>query len=211
MVSVGWDKRINIYSDSVTDVNIHHVQHPNPNWSDDLVCGIPRLLLKFLSNSLFFFVNIICMYDSWLHFEHCWFAETRSQWGYPLRGPVSAKPVGDFGIRWWGHRVEHGLGSHLLSLVSPDTQGIWGPVMYVYFFFFNFLWIYQYMYLEIIDLWKLFKSYCFMKWKGHGTWHLVLYITWQCLKLINIALISSDRYSISSDISVQWMEMSLIC
>lgn len=79
------------------------------------------------------------------------------------------------------------------------------------FFFFNFLWIYQYMYLEIIDLWKLFKSYCFMKWKGHGTWHLVLYITWQCLKLINIALISSDRYSISSDISVQWMEMSLIC
>lgn len=78
-------------------------------------------------------------------------------------------------------------------------------------FFFNFLWIYQYMYLEIIDLWKLFKSYCFMKWKGHGTWHLVLYITWQCLKLINIALISSDRYSISFDISVQWMEMSLIC
>lgn len=43
-------------------------------------------------------------------------------------------------------------------------------------FFFNFLWIYQYMFLEIIDLWKLFKSYCFMKWKGHGTWHLVLYI-----------------------------------
>lgn len=79
------------------------------------------------------------------------------------------------------------------------------------FFFFNFLWIYQYMYLEIIDLWKLYKSYCFMKWKGHGTWHLVLYITWQCLKLINIALISSDRYSISSDISVQWMEMSSIC
>lgn len=38
VVSVGWDKRINIYSDSVTDVNIHHVQNPNPNWSDDLVC-----------------------------------------------------------------------------------------------------------------------------------------------------------------------------
>ncbi|XP_062577533.1 uncharacterized protein LOC134239370 [Saccostrea cucullata] len=39
VVSVGWDKRINIYSDSVTDVNIHHVQHPNPNWSDDLKDG----------------------------------------------------------------------------------------------------------------------------------------------------------------------------
>ncbi|XP_011445499.1 cilia- and flagella-associated protein 337 isoform X2 [Magallana gigas] len=39
VVSVGWDKRINIYSDSVTDVNIHHVQHPNPNWSDDLKHG----------------------------------------------------------------------------------------------------------------------------------------------------------------------------
>lgn len=50
-----------------------------------------------------------------------------------------------------------------------------------------------------------------------GTWNLTISfiyqisLSWQCLKLINIALIGSDRYSISSDISVQWMEMSLIC
>lgn len=39
IISVGWDKRINIYSDSQTDTNIHHVQHPNIIWTDDLKNG----------------------------------------------------------------------------------------------------------------------------------------------------------------------------
>ena len=36
-MSVGWDKRINMYSDSLTDVNIVYVQNPLENWSDDIV------------------------------------------------------------------------------------------------------------------------------------------------------------------------------
>ncbi|CAG2192111.1 unnamed protein product [Mytilus edulis] len=39
IISVGWDKRINIYSDSQTDSNIHQVQHPNIVWADDLKNG----------------------------------------------------------------------------------------------------------------------------------------------------------------------------
>ncbi|CAC5376425.1 unnamed protein product [Mytilus coruscus] len=39
IISVGWDKRINIYSDSQTDSNIHQVQNPNIVWTDDLKNG----------------------------------------------------------------------------------------------------------------------------------------------------------------------------
>ncbi|WAQ98681.1 WDR49-like protein [Mya arenaria] len=39
IVGVGWDRRINIYSDDVNDSNIHHVQHPLPNWHDDVNRG----------------------------------------------------------------------------------------------------------------------------------------------------------------------------
>ncbi|KAK3594288.1 hypothetical protein CHS0354_017011 [Potamilus streckersoni] len=39
VVAVGWDRRINIYSDSLTDSNIHHVRHPLPKWKDDLQRG----------------------------------------------------------------------------------------------------------------------------------------------------------------------------
>ncbi|XP_076467714.1 cilia- and flagella-associated protein 337-like [Babylonia areolata] len=35
VISVGWDRRINIYYDSLSDSNIHHVQHPVPYWADD--------------------------------------------------------------------------------------------------------------------------------------------------------------------------------
>lgn len=35
VISVGWDRRINIYYDSLSDSNIHHVQHPTPYWHDD--------------------------------------------------------------------------------------------------------------------------------------------------------------------------------
>ena len=37
VISVGWDRRINIYYDSLSDSNIHHVQHPVPYWADDEV------------------------------------------------------------------------------------------------------------------------------------------------------------------------------
>ena len=40
IISVGWDKRINIYSDSQTESNIHHVQHPNIVWADDVVSDL---------------------------------------------------------------------------------------------------------------------------------------------------------------------------
>ncbi|XP_046574299.1 WD repeat-containing protein on Y chromosome-like [Haliotis rubra] len=39
VVSVGWDRRINIYYDSLSDSNIHHVQHPLEYWNDDLKNG----------------------------------------------------------------------------------------------------------------------------------------------------------------------------
>ncbi|KAH3841539.1 hypothetical protein DPMN_115005 [Dreissena polymorpha] len=39
IVGVGWDRRINIYSDDITDNTIHHVQHPLPKWHDDLIRG----------------------------------------------------------------------------------------------------------------------------------------------------------------------------
>ncbi|XP_050415483.1 WD repeat-containing protein on Y chromosome [Patella vulgata] len=39
VISVGWDKRVNIYCDSQSDSNIHHVQHPLPYWSDDVKNG----------------------------------------------------------------------------------------------------------------------------------------------------------------------------
>ncbi|KAK3099235.1 hypothetical protein FSP39_001323 [Pinctada imbricata] len=39
VVSVGWDKRINMYSDSSTDVNVMFVQNPLENWSDDVNFG----------------------------------------------------------------------------------------------------------------------------------------------------------------------------
>ncbi|XP_041358198.1 WD repeat-containing protein on Y chromosome-like [Gigantopelta aegis] len=39
VVAVGWDRRINIYYDSHSDSNIHHVQHPAPYWHDDLTNG----------------------------------------------------------------------------------------------------------------------------------------------------------------------------
>lgn len=35
------------------------------------------------------------------------------------------------------------------------------------FFFLTFHEFTSTMYLEIIDLWKRYKSYCLMKWKGH--------------------------------------------
>ena len=37
IVGVGWDRRINIYSDDMSDSNIHHIQHPLPKWHDDVV------------------------------------------------------------------------------------------------------------------------------------------------------------------------------
>ena len=43
VVAVGWDKRINIYSDT-TDSTIHHVQHPLPKWNDDLVSQVYLLV-----------------------------------------------------------------------------------------------------------------------------------------------------------------------
>ncbi|XP_012936713.1 WD repeat-containing protein on Y chromosome [Aplysia californica] len=39
VISVGWDRRINIYYDSYNDNNIHHVQHPTPYWNDDIRDG----------------------------------------------------------------------------------------------------------------------------------------------------------------------------
>ncbi|XP_053398693.1 WD repeat-containing protein 49-like isoform X5 [Mercenaria mercenaria] len=39
IVGVGWDRRINIYSDDLADSNIHHIQHPLPNWHDDINRG----------------------------------------------------------------------------------------------------------------------------------------------------------------------------
>ena len=37
IVAFGWDRRINIYTDDMSDSNIHHIQHPIDNWQDDLV------------------------------------------------------------------------------------------------------------------------------------------------------------------------------
>jgi len=37
IVGVGWDRRINIYNDDLSDSNIHHVQYPLPKWQDDMV------------------------------------------------------------------------------------------------------------------------------------------------------------------------------
>ena len=48
VVAVGWDKRVNIYSDS-TDSSIHHIQHPAPNWHDDVVCNSNYMSYKYLS------------------------------------------------------------------------------------------------------------------------------------------------------------------
>ncbi|CAL1540983.1 unnamed protein product [Lymnaea stagnalis] len=39
VIAVGWDKRINIYYDTVNDNNIHHTQHPALYWNDDLKNG----------------------------------------------------------------------------------------------------------------------------------------------------------------------------
>ena len=36
IVGVGWDRRINIYNDDLSDSNIHHVQYPLPKWQDDM-------------------------------------------------------------------------------------------------------------------------------------------------------------------------------
>lgn len=82
-------------------------------------------------------------------------------------------------------------------------------------FFFNFSWIYQYT--VSWNNWFVEAIQVLLFYEVEGTWNLTfsfiyqISLSWQCLKLINIALIGSDRYSISSDISVQWMEMSLIC
>jgi len=45
IVGVGWDRRINIYSDDTADSNIHHIQHPLPNWQDDLVNTVWYILM----------------------------------------------------------------------------------------------------------------------------------------------------------------------
>ena len=37
IVAVGWDRRINIYTDDMSDSSIHHIQHPIDKWQDDLV------------------------------------------------------------------------------------------------------------------------------------------------------------------------------
>ena len=37
IVAVGWDRRINIYTDDMSDSNIHHIHHPIDKWQDDLV------------------------------------------------------------------------------------------------------------------------------------------------------------------------------
>ena len=37
IVAVGWDRRINIYTDDMSDSNIHHIQHPIDKWADDVV------------------------------------------------------------------------------------------------------------------------------------------------------------------------------
>jgi WD40 repeat protein len=34
VICVGWDKKINIYPDSL-EGSIHHIQHPMPKWGDD--------------------------------------------------------------------------------------------------------------------------------------------------------------------------------
>ena len=53
IISVGWDKRINIYSDSQTESNIHHVQHPNIVWADDLVSDLSKHgLTQFTNNKV---------------------------------------------------------------------------------------------------------------------------------------------------------------
>ena len=39
VVSVGWDKHINIYPDDA-DGSIHHIQHPLPKWPDDEMVSI---------------------------------------------------------------------------------------------------------------------------------------------------------------------------
>ncbi len=36
VISVGWDKNVNIYSDA-PDGGVHHIQHPLPKWPDDVV------------------------------------------------------------------------------------------------------------------------------------------------------------------------------
>ena len=35
VVAVGWDKRINVYADSVDD--LRQIQEPHPHWPDDIV------------------------------------------------------------------------------------------------------------------------------------------------------------------------------
>ena len=56
VVSVGWDKRVNIYVDSTDD--LHQIQHPLPNWSDDVV-----------SRSTLEFKQFICLKLDALNFK----------------------------------------------------------------------------------------------------------------------------------------------
>ncbi|CAG5124099.1 unnamed protein product, partial [Candidula unifasciata] len=39
VISVGWDRHINIYYDNHSDSNIFHIQHPTPYWHDDIHDG----------------------------------------------------------------------------------------------------------------------------------------------------------------------------
>ena len=56
VVSVGWDKSINIYSDSPdqnTEAGIHRVNYPQLKWSDDEVCGSPRIAKSYFLRFVF--------------------------------------------------------------------------------------------------------------------------------------------------------------
>ena len=59
IVAVGWDRRINIYTDDMSDSNIHHIQHPIDKWTDDLVCIVTILkclIVIWLCRATIFFV-----------------------------------------------------------------------------------------------------------------------------------------------------------
>ena len=40
IISVGWDRRINIYHDPVSESSVHYIQHPLLHWADDEVCRV---------------------------------------------------------------------------------------------------------------------------------------------------------------------------
>lgn len=113
VVSVGWDKHINIFLDSPdgTSGGIHHVQHPQPKWPDDLV-KLPSTFSRL--------IHLASNFSYWL------ITEQRTPWGYPLRCPVSTQSACHVQLWWWNHRMEHGLWSHILSSQGSRTSERWG-------------------------------------------------------------------------------------